>query len=87
MRIAKLKIAVTVLAGALVAACAAQTDDGATVAEPALTACEDPRPQVCTAHYDPVCGRRDDGSDKTYANACAACADSAVTGHRPGACE
>lgn len=87
MQIVKWKLAVVALAGVLVAACAARTNDGAAVAEPALTACEDPRPQICTANYDPVCGRRDDGSDKTYANACAACAEPAVTGHRPGACE
>jgi hypothetical protein len=52
-----------------------------------FTACEEPRPQVCTAHYDPVCGALGDGTYKTYSNACSACSDAAVTGHRPGACE
>jgi hypothetical protein len=42
---------------------------------------------VCTAHYDPVCGALGDGTYKTYSNACSACSDAAVTGHRPGACE
>jgi hypothetical protein len=52
-----------------------------------LAACKEPRPQICTAHYDPVCGLSADGNYKTYANACSACSDKAVSGHRPGACE
>ena len=51
------------------------------------TPCTDPRPEVCTQHYDPVCGERDDGSRQTYSNACAACADTRVGAHRPGDCE
>lgn len=50
------------------------------------TVCVEPRPQVCTKHYLPVCGRRADGSLDTYGNACTACADAAVVGHFPGAC-
>lgn len=56
-------------------------------AGPDLSACEDPRAQVCTLQYDPVCGHLGGDDHKTYGNACAACADSAVSGHRPGTCE
>ena len=52
-----------------------------------LTACADPRPQLCTLQYDPVCGFAGDGKNKTYSNACSACADQSVSGQRPGACE
>ena len=60
--------------------------------------CEDPRPQMCTREYRPVCALRDTGIRcvtipcpstewKTYGNACDACADVDVIGHLPGACE
>ena len=62
------------------------------------TICEDPRSQICTREYRPVCGARDNGTRcvrapcpstdlKTYGNACVACADPAVLYHTPGACE
>lgn len=61
-------------------------------------ACSDPRPEVCTKQYDPVCAQRDTGvrcvttpcpsaEPVSYGNACEACADPKVLGHRPGACE
>ena len=55
--------------------------------------CPEPRPQLCTMDYTPVCARRcaDDSCEqaemKTYANACTACADSRVVYQQPGACE
>jgi hypothetical protein len=50
-----------------------------------LTACTDPRPEMCTMDYVPVCGRR--GAEwKTYPNACGACSDHEVSGFRPGPC-
>ena len=59
--------------------------------------CEDPRPQMCTREYRPVCALRDTGVRcvttpcpstewKTYGNACDACADADVIGHIAGAC-
>lgn len=54
--------------------------------DPTLTRCVDPRPQVCTHEYRPVCGESEDGSAKTYGNACTACSDPDVAGHRPGEC-
>ena len=60
--------------------------------------CKDPRPEVCTREYKPVCARKDNGircvttpcpsTDKvTASNACTACSDKAVLGYTPdGAC-
>ena len=51
------------------------------------TLCVNPRPEVCTMQYDPVCATLADGSKATQSNACTACADAAVVSYRPGACE
>ena len=48
--------------------------------------CTDPRPQVCTMDYRPVCAKREDGSTETYSNGCTACSDQEVVGHVEGAC-
>ena len=50
------------------------------------TVCEEPRPQVCTMDYRPVCGTLADGSVKTYANGCGACSDANVTSWVEGEC-
>ncbi len=58
----------------------------------------DPRPQICTMDYTPVCATRDTGircvttpcastETATYANGCGACADAAVFYHVPDACD
>ena len=51
------------------------------------TVCSDPRPQVCTMDYNPVCGEKKDGSHKTYSNGCTACSDHKVIGYVDGECE
>ncbi len=59
--------------------------------------CEDPRPELCTMDYQPVCALRDTGVRcvttpclsaewKTYSNACSACSDPDVMGHKQGEC-
>jgi hypothetical protein len=48
--------------------------------------CVDPRPQVCTMEYNPVCAVLGDGSSKQYSSPCNACADDAVKSHLSGAC-
>jgi len=53
----------------------------------ALTVCTEPRPQMCTRDYRPVCAQLSDGTFKTYSNGCTACSDISVTGYRKGACE
>lgn len=52
----------------------------------AATVCEDPRPQVCTMDYRPVCGTLGDGSVKTHSNGCGACSDAKVTSWVEGEC-
>jgi len=52
-----------------------------------MVACTEPRPQVCSQDYRPVCATLQDGSFKTYSNGCNACSDPAVIGYREGACE
>jgi hypothetical protein len=59
--------------------------------------CEDPRPELCTMDYRPVCALRDTGIRcittpcqstewKTYSNACSACSDPDVMGYKNGEC-
>jgi len=48
--------------------------------------CKNPRPQICTREYIPVCGTVA-AEVKTYGNACTACSDSNVSSYRTGACE
>ncbi|MCG8634171.1 MAG: META domain-containing protein, partial [Desulfobacterales bacterium] len=48
--------------------------------------CKDPRPEVCTMEYDPVCGEKKDGLMKTYGNGCTACSDQEVIRYRYGEC-
>lgn len=52
-----------------------------------LVTCTEPRPQICTMQYDPVCARIGEGDKaqwKTYASDCSACSDPEVTAYTPG---
>lgn len=79
MRIAR--GATALLSTALLGACATP--------EPAvapLIQCTEPRPQVCTMQYAPVCAEQVSGGSRTYSSGCNACADDAVASYLPGAC-
>ena len=63
--------------------------------QPAM--CTEPRPQVCTAQYVPVCATRDTGvrcvttpcpstEQKTMGNSCSACSDPKVVSYVKGEC-
>ena len=53
-----------------------------------FTHCTEPRPEICTREYNPVCATLNTkNQQKTYGNGCSACADPAVTKYRPGPCE
>ncbi|MFQ3324039.1 MAG: hypothetical protein ACI90U_001864 [Pseudomonadales bacterium] len=66
--------------------------------DPRFTQCEDPRPEICTREYNPVCAIKaiavqcvttpcPSTEEITYATGCTACADSKVTEYKQGACE
>ena len=48
--------------------------------------CPEPRPELCTQQYEPVCGQFSSGVSKTYSNWCSACSDIAVESYVPGEC-
>lgn len=54
--------------------------------ETQLTECVEPRPQICTMIWAPVCAVHGDGHRETHASDCNACADASVLAHAPGAC-
>ena len=64
---------------------ATQPNDDASKAASRIV-CQDPRPQICTMDYSPVCGELTDGGSKTFSNGCGACAVSNVDGYTPGEC-
>jgi hypothetical protein len=68
----------------LLGGCATSTPDTENVAK--LEGCEEPRPQVCTMDYRPVCASLVGGDWKTFSNGCSACTDSNAEGWREGAC-
>jgi len=51
-----------------------------------VVTCSEPRAQMCTREYRPVCATLQNGKQKTYANGCEACADSQVKAYTPDAC-
>jgi len=72
-------------------------DRGAPGPKESAVECKEPRPEMCTQEYRPVCATRDNGvrcvttpcdstETKTYSNGCMACADPAVYFYYPGAC-
>lgn len=49
--------------------------------------CQDPRPEMCTLEYLPVCGLHNSAQGwKTFGNACAACREAGVVGYKAGEC-
>ena len=51
-----------------------------------LILCAEPRPQICTREYKPVCATLHDHSTKTDSTACTACSDAKVLGYIMGSC-
>lgn len=62
-----------------------------------FTVCKDPRPQICSREYNPVCAIKNTGivcmttpcpstEVKTYATGCTACADAKVIKYQQGPC-
>ena len=68
------------------------------IVSPLVTQCKDPRPQICTREYMPVCATKDTGlrcitepcpstEQKTYATGCTACAEPKVINYIAGQCD
>lgn len=49
-------------------------------------ACQDPRPEICTMEYMPVCAYAKNGTQYTAGNKCSACGDKEINGYVPNAC-
>ncbi len=77
-------IALLILAGCSTSA--SQPAPAFSLASDPLTPCTDPRPELCTMQYAPVCASMVDEGFRTYASACNACADQAVAGYQSGPC-
>jgi len=80
-----------------ITACASPNLSNESKTKPELIVCPEQRPQICTMDYRPVCATRDTGvrcvtapcpstEQKTYSNACSACADVKVFGHIADEC-
>jgi len=59
--------------------------------------CKQPRPEICTQEYNPVCATKNSGiicvttpcpsiEEKTYATGCMACADPKLIKYKQGKC-
>ncbi len=73
----------------LLVACATTSEEKNDINEPGaldLILCEEPRPQVCTREYNPVCATLKNGSLKTGSTGCTSCSDPEVVGYKMGAC-
>ena len=83
-----LRISLLVVVSTLAISCASYEEKN-DINEPGaldLILCEEPRPQICTREYNPVCGSLKDGSTKTGSTGCTSCSDSEVVGYTMGAC-
>ena len=51
------------------------------------TVCKEPRPQICTMEYVPVCAKLKDNTFKTFASGCSACSDKNVILYKAEKCQ
>lgn len=99
LRQTSITLFLVLLTGYVMVACQSTRPDIAKpeVSKAPMVACKDPRPQMCTREYRPVCAKRDTGvrcvttpcpSEEwvTKSNACTACSDEKVFGYLDGAC-
>lgn len=76
---------------ALLVACAPVSDAGVAKNSESevitTTVCTDPRPEICTMEYMPVCALHVSGEMKTYSSGCSACSHQQVIHYQMGGCE
>ncbi|MGE0622946.1 MAG: hypothetical protein AB7I04_06890 [Pseudomonadales bacterium] len=85
-----LRIALCCSGALLLGACSnggTPADNASAGAAPPPNLCTDPRPEICTQEYIGVCATLSDGSTRTAATGCTACADPDVVGWRLGECD
>ncbi len=58
-----------------------------TESSPNVIQCTEPRPEMCTQEYLPVCAELKNGTKQTYASGCVACSDANVVSYRSDPCE
>ncbi|TGD75739.1 hypothetical protein E4634_02345 [Mangrovimicrobium sediminis] len=78
-----MRIALCAVLACLLAGCASK----AAVGPSSRVACTEPRPQVCTMEYDPVCAELATGGTTEASSPCNACARDDVVGYSRGQCE
>jgi len=49
--------------------------------------CTDPRPEICTMEYRPVCASGPSGELTIFSSGCSACSDQKVLHYKIGECE
>ena len=52
-----------------------------------IVSCKDPRPQICTMDYNPICGFISENQTKTFSNGCTACSDAKVISYVDKICQ
>lgn len=81
-----------------ICSCSAHQAINVEESNPITIQCQDPRPQLCTQEYAPVCAEKLTGiycittpcpstEQLTYATGCTACADKKVMAYHLGACK
>jgi hypothetical protein len=82
----------------IISACSEEHPMEIEVAAHTVTECTNPRPEMCTMDYRPVCATKDTGihcvtepcdstETATYSNGCSACSDPAVLSYVPEECK
>ena len=88
---------VIVLALPITGACSSNANTASGEIPTSVILCEEPRPEMCSQEYRPVCATRDNGIRRvtrpcnttelaTYSNGCTACADTSVFSYRLAEC-
>lgn len=77
-----IKTVAAIVIGIVVTGCTSLSES-----RPVANVCKEPRPEMCTAIYLPVCGVDKKGELKTYASGCNACSNPQVVGFDEDSCE
>ena len=83
----QLRLLLTATLSMVSVSCVDHSSQGLVTSDPLdIVICQQPRPQICTREYNPVCATLKDGSLRTGATGCSACADPDVVSYTRGAC-